>query len=295
MSGHCIQIDLLPTTSQVVNALQECLSAEEVDLRDVSYIARHDPVVLINIMLLVNRSIQKSNRPVINTASAAINLLGLPALKEALLAIKSVDDMELSKPQICLFNLIRNRIFIAALMTEFWAEYMGEKNIEEQYCASMFTGLNSLYRCVQEKKLETRLSAEDSYLDSSNNLKSLYLFDKETIAILPDSIQQVHANTSYTRRLSLTILSYELVAALELGYSSLEFQHKLGRLIECIDQSASRASYDFAIQVVQAERANPYAAWSHARYMVSTNIERVDPLVAYIRAPQKQAQCAGHR
>jgi len=278
MSIQSIDLASLPVADNVVMNLKKIFANEDADLRDVTSIAFQEPVVLVNIIMLVNDFLQNKGRPVVNTLSAAINLLGMPVLSKSLLSLKSVDDLDLPCHQIDAFNIIRHRTFVAAHMTKFWAEYMGENNIEEQYCVSMFTGLKDMHQYLLEGRVE-RQTAGHSYLDTIDDIKSLYSFESSSIPKLPDSIQQVHMHSSYTRRLSLSILSYELVSALELGYSSEEFNSSLVRSVACFDQSISRAAYDFAIQVVELERSAVYKSYNHSRFLVSTNVEALDPLL----------------
>ena len=280
MSAQPANVDLLPTTPAVASALKKIFDQEDIDLRDITSIALQDVVVFINIILLVNKSFQKRNRPVVNTIQAAINLLGLPVLREKLLSIKSLDDLNLSDEQKTAYDMVRNRIFTAANMTEFWADYMGEKNIEELYCASMFTGANLLYQIVAGNGLN-RAEQQSSYLDSIDDLQELYIFENEFIPELPDSIQQIFMHSSYSNRLSLSVLTYELIAALELGYSTEEFSEKLQPVIEHIDQSASRATYDLAGQVVKLHRNAEYASFNHAAFFITTNIQAIDPLQSF--------------
>jgi hypothetical protein len=274
MSIQAIDITSLPVTKDVANALNNVFLNENVDLKDVVKIAFQDPVLLANIILLVNQSFQKNNRPVVNTLSAAINLVGMSVLSKKLLSLKKLGELTLSVSQIDRFNIIRNRITVAAHITKFWAGYMGEKNIEEQFCVSMFTGLNHLYECITLEH-QTEPLVEHSYLDSIDHIRVIYSFSDDSIARVPDSIQQIYRHSSYTRRLKLSILCYELVLALELGYSSKVFHHKLDRVIDCIDQSMSRAAYDFSIQVVEAERNAEYASFSHTSFFVGTNTDEI--------------------
>ena len=75
----------------------------------------------------------------------------------------------------------------------------------------------------------------------------------------------------------MSVLSYELVTALELGYSSKNFNAKLALAVDCFDQSVSRAAYDFAIQLVELERESVYATFSHSGFLVGANVEELDP------------------
>lgn len=277
MCAQAINVELLPTTPEVASSLGKIFSQEEIDLRDVTAIALQDAVVLINIILLVNKSFKDRSRPVVNTVQAAINLLGLPVIKEQLLAIKNLEDMEVSSEQKYAYKLIRNRIFTAANITSFWAEYMGEKNIDELYCASMFTGVNQLHQIITQGGIE-RNGGDVSYLDSIDSLQELYLFGDDYLKILPDSIQQVFEHSSYSKRLRLSVLVYELIAALELGYVTPEFLIKLEVVIEHIDQSASRATYDLANQIVRLHKDSQLLSFNHAAFLVATNTEALDPL-----------------
>lgn len=276
MNNKSIDLTSLPIDTGVANALKEIFASEEVDLRDVVDIAFQDPVVLANIIVLVNKSFQKMDRPVVNTLSAAINLLGIPILSKSILALKSINEFNLSNQRVDMYNLIRNRIYVAAHMTKFWAEYMGERNAEEQYCVSMFTGLVDITQYVLFEQ-GNRQSTDNSFLDSIESMKMLYPFDGEVIPKLPDSIQQIHMNSSYTRRVSLSVLSYELISAFELGYSSEIFNIKLKRAVDCIDQSLSRATNDFAIQLVELEKKSKYISHSHSKFLLSTDIDTLDP------------------
>ena len=279
MCAQAVNVELLPTTPAVASSLKHVLDQEEIDLRDITAIALQDVVVFINIILLVNKSFQERNRPVVNTVQAAINLLGLPVLREKLLSIKSLDEISLSSDQKLAYNLVRNRIIAAANLTGFWADYMGEKNIEEMYCASMFTGVNLLHEIIIGNAID-RKKSNTSYLDSIENLQELYKFEDEYLTELPDSIQQVFLHASYTNRLSLSVLVYELIAVLELGYATEGFSDKLGAVIEHIDQSASRATYDMSIQIVRLQRNSEFSSFNHAAFLISTNMEAIEPLNA---------------
>ena len=276
MCAQPINVESLPTTSKVASSLIKIFDQEDIDLRDITAIALQDSVVLMNIILLVNQSFQDRNRPVVNTVQAAINLLGLPALKEQLLSIKKLDDIGVTDNQKYAYKVIRNRIYTAANITNFWADYMGEKNIEELYCTSMFTGVNQLHQIINQED-DGGKTADSSYLDSIDGLQALYRFDKNCIQKLPDSIQQVFLHSSYTKRLSLSVIVYELITALELGYATPEFMQKLQVAIEFIDQSASRATYDLACQIVQLHRDSPYLSYNHAAFLIATNSEALDP------------------
>lgn len=277
MCSQSIMIEKLPTTSAVANSLLDYFSQDEIDLRDITAIALQDPTVLANIILLVNKLFSERGRPVVNTVQAAINLVGLPALKERLLSIENIEDKDISNKQLCSYNLIRNRIYTAANITGFWADYMGEKNIEEQYCASMFTGLNSLYQVVCEGTFQDQTSQLQIH-ESIDQLQCLYSFCEEDVQRLPDSIQQVLTNSICAKRLNLSVLTYELITALELGYSSEEFNQILQLVIELIDQSASRACYDLATQIVSLHQNMSYLSFNHASFLISTNCKAVEPL-----------------
>ena len=270
-------IEKLPTTSAVANSLLDFFSQEEIDLRDITSIALQDPIVLANIILLVNKLFSERGRPVVNTVQAAINLVGLPVLKERLLSIENVENKDISDKQLYSYNLIRNRIYIAANITSFWADYMGEKNIEEQYCASMFTGLNALYQVVCEGAFLDQVSQLQVH-ESIDKLQDMYSFNDKDIQRLPDSIQQVLTHSVCAKRLNLSVLTYELITALELGYSSEEFNQSLQLVIELIDQSASRACYDLATQIVSLHKNMSNLSFNHASFLVSTNCQAVDPL-----------------
>lgn len=277
MCAQPINVESLPTTSKVASSLIKIFNQDDIDLRDITAIALQDAVVLMNVILLVNKSFQDRDRPVVNTVQAAINLLGLPALREQLLSIKKLDDINVTDYQKYAYKVIRNRIYTAANITNFWANYMGEKNIEELYCASMFTGVNQLHQIINQED-DSSKTADSSYLDSIDGLQTLYRFEENCIQKLPDSIQQVFLHSSYTKRLSLSVIVYELITALELGYATPEFMQKLQVVIEFIDQSASRATYDLACQIVQLHRDSPYLSYNHAAFLIATNSEALDPL-----------------
>ncbi len=274
MSSVNVKVELLPTTVEVAAAITEIFAMDESDLRDVTAIALQDPVILANIIILVNESFAEKKRPVVNTVEAAINLVGQPALEGKLLSIKSIQNMSLSSIQKHKFNLVRNRIVTAARLTRFWAEYMGEKNTEEQYCASMFTGFVDLYQAISSNEglVSTQ---EESCLESMDKLKSLYSFDKKDIGCLPDSIQQVLTHSCCNKRLSLSVLVYELISELEQGYSTNEFHKKLQRIICHIDQSESRAANDLARQLVLLNRDFSFSSYNHAAFLLSTNTEEI--------------------
>ena len=280
MNAQVIDIEQLPTTPEVAASLEVIFSKEEIDLRDVTEIALQDAIVFINIILLVNKFFHESSRPVVNTVQAAINLVGMPTLKARLLSIKSLNEMKISKKQEYGYNLIRNRIYTAANMTSYWAHYMGEKNIEELYCASMFTGINDLYQLIAQGGWQQN-AKESSYLDSIDSLKQLYPFDEQSIGKLPDGIQQIFFHGSYTNRLRLSVEVYELITALEYGYTTDNFFHKLAVVIKHIDQSSSRATYDLACQIVQLHRDSKYMSYNHANFLIATNLQAIDPL-AYV-------------
>ena len=282
MCAQAINVELLPTTAAVASSLKKIFAQEDIDLRDVTAVALQDAVVFINIIFLVNKSFQDRDRPVVNTVQAAINLLGMPILKEKLLSLKSIEDINLSVEQKRAYAIVRNRIYVAANMTGFWADYMGEKNIEELYCASMFTGVNNLYQIIDSQETSGRNNCA-SYLDSIENIRGLYNFNSQCVPKLPDSIQQVYLHSSYSKRLVLSVLVYELVAALELGYATEDFAGKLKPLIEHIDQSASRATYDFAIQLVQLHRNAELLSFNHAVFLLSTNTTAIEPMTGDCR------------
>lgn len=275
MSIQSIDLASLPIANNVAKALKSVFANKDVDLKDVVKLAFEDPVLLANIILLVNKSFQKNDRPVVNTVSAAINLIGMSVLSKKLLSLKQVGELNLSDLQIDRFNIIRNRIIVAAHMTKFWAEYMGERNVEEQYCVSMFTGLNHMHQCIFVGRCAGFL-LKHSYLDSIDDMKALYPFSDDWIPRIPDSLQQIYLHSFYTRRLRLSVLCYELVFALELGYSSQLFNSKLKQAVNCIDQSVSRAAYDFSIQIVEMEKKSKYVSFSHASFFVATNSDEID-------------------
>lgn len=275
MNEQRVNLAAIPTTSEVLTSLRDIFLKEEIDLRDVTAIACQDPVVLANIVLSANVFFAEKNRPVVNSVESAINLIGMDSLKKSLMSIQCIDDLELSTEQKLLFGLIKNRIYVAACMTKFWGQYMGEKNIEEQFCASMFTGLNELYHCIFENE-PNQSTVESNFLESIDTMRLLYCFEEEIIPRIPDSIQQLLSHDSWSKRLELSIVVYELIASLELGYASDKFNRNLHRLTEIIDQSVSRASYDFARELVQLERSSKYSSYRHTWFLLSTNVEEID-------------------
>lgn len=277
MNTQSVDITALPIATHIAAALKKIFASDDIDLNDIVTMAYQDPVLLANIILLVNQFFQDKGRPVVNTVSAAINLLGLSVLSKALLSLTAAGECNLTSCQSDKFDVIRNRIIIAAHMTKYWAEYMGERNTEEQFCVSMFTGLTDLSQVIHQQPYQRNVYAKQSCLDTADGVMNLYHFDNDCIPRLPDSIQQVHQHTSCNRRLNLSVLCYELVSALELGYSSLPFNNCLKQLVDCIDQSLDRAAYDFSIQLVAIEKSLRNKSFSHAAFLVATNITAIDP------------------
>ena len=272
MSTQAIRIDELPTSSSVVDTLKAYFAKEDIDLRDITSIARQDPVVLANILFLVNQVYLKRGTPVVKTLSAAINLVGLEPLKQKLLAIKSLNAED---PVISCYELVRSRIYVASCLTQFWADYMGQTSAEEMYCASMFTGLGDLCYCLSHTNNHKHSQVD---FESIETVQTLYCSDQSEIDLMPDSIQIIYQNQLITDRLKLSILVYELVACLELGYSTERLTQALSDLCEYVGIGIHRAGYDLARQLVQIERSATYHSFFHSKFLVATNMEVTDPI-----------------
>ncbi len=260
----------LPTAGIVVDSLNAQFSQESLDLRDITCIARQDPVVLANIMFMVNQIYLQRGYPVVNTLSAAINLVGVETLKDKLSSIKIIDDHDTSYGN---YQLIRSRIYVAASMTQFWAEYMGQTCPEEMFCASMLTGFDDLAYCLNEQG-----TPGFTHIDINNieQLQGIYSHYTE-IGLLPDSIQNLINHGSLSQRLKLSLLVYELIACLEYGYSTCELQHALKVLCEFVGIGIHRAGYDMARHIVKFERSAKYHAYHHSGFLLTTNMQSLSP------------------
>ncbi len=276
MSTQPIIINSLPAANKVVEALQSCLSQEQIDLRDVTSIVKQDPVLLASFLIQVNALFSEKSRPVVNTLSSAINLVGLSQLKEYLLSVNNVasTDMSLEKANAC--ELIRDRITTAANLTQFWADYMGEQSSEELFCASMLTGLSELSNLMSTENEFSFFSEFD--LDSIESIQQLYDFEKQYIDQLPDSIQQIHVNSCVSQRLKLSLLVYRLIASVELGSSSKQCNDELDRVSEFIGISKQRASYDMSRQLVVIDNQASYKTYYFSQFLIASNIEALHPL-----------------
>lgn len=271
MASQHTHLGELPTSYIVVEALNTYFSEDDIDLRDITNIAKQDPVVHANILFLVNEVFAKRNSPVVNTLSAAINLVGLEPLKQRLLSIQALD--EASKSFAC-YELIRSRMYVAACLTQFWADYMGQASAEEMYCASMFTGLGDLSYCLH--KADTiKHSRVD--IESVPTLKTLYRDEPDEISLMPDSIQVIFQDDSMSERLKLSILVYELVACLEYSYSTEQLKQALLDLCDYVGIGIHRAGYDLARQLVHIERQTNYHVCHHSQFLLSTNMQALDP------------------
>ena len=273
MTFSTTKIDELPTSSIVVDALNQCFEHSDIDLRDVTYIAKQDPVVLANIIFLVNEFFSKRGSPVVNALTAGINLVGLQPLKEKLLSIKAYSADNQSK-YAC--ELIRSRIYVSACLTQFWGEYMGQTSIDEIYCASMFTGIADFSHCLQDG--HTIKQSRVNY-ESIETIQTLFNIDESQLSLMPDSIQVMHNSGNLSDRLKLSILVYELVAALEFGYSTKELKQAMQDLCEYVGIGIHRAGYDLARQLVHIERSADHHSCYHSQYLLSTNLEFLEPAI----------------
>ena len=107
MREQPINFKNLPGSNKVVEDLRNYFQQDEIDLRDITNIAKQDPVILVNILFLVNETFLKRNSPVVNSLSAAINLIGLESLKNSLLSIKSLSEINLNPQNAIAFELIK--------------------------------------------------------------------------------------------------------------------------------------------------------------------------------------------
>jgi hypothetical protein len=273
MHGQAINFESLPSSNRVVDDLRHCFAQDELDLRDITEIAKQDPIVLANIFFLVNESFQKRNSPVVNTLSAAINLIGLEPLKNRLLSIKPLSEVNLTAKNAFIFELTKSRTYVASRLTQFWGEYMGQNSSEEMFCASMFAGINDMYKCLINKDITRNLFD----VDSIESVQALYRFSEHDIGLLPDSIQQVHENSSISERFKLSIITYNLVSCFELGFSTQAFESSLQKICDLVGVSMHRAGYDFSRQVVEINKHADYQLFRHCHFLLSTNTEAIDP------------------
>jgi hypothetical protein len=274
MNGQVIHFESLPGSDKAVEDMRNYLHQDELDLRDITEIAKQDPLILANILFLVNESFKKRNSPVVNTLSAAINLVGLESLKNRLLAIKSLSEINLNPKNIVAFELIKSRTYVASCLTQFWGEYIGQKSSEEMFCASMFTGISDMSSCIVNDNVTKNVME----IDSIESIQSQYQFNDDDIGLLPDSIQQVHENSSVSERLKLSIIVYNLVSCFELGFSTQKFESALQEVCDFVGISLHRAGYDFSRQVVEIDKKNYYQLFRHSHFLLSTNLESINPL-----------------
>lgn len=280
MSVKPINLEDLPASDWALTAIQKCFSQEEIDLRDINLLIRQDPVLLANFMQKVNIIFTQKNRPVVNTLSSAINLLGIGQLKEILLSIESIKNQEFSSDKVILCELIRDRITMAAHVTEYWAEYMGEQAAEEIFCVSMHTGLNDIAKCVCAETGENINKIEVDFEDI-DTISSLYYFEEQYIDQLPDSIQQIHSHSTLSNRVKLSVLIYQLMASIELGFSTPNFQEKILQVSEFIGISEYRASYDTSQSMVRIDKESLFKTFYFSQFLLSINNEPVRPLPNY--------------
>ena len=276
MHTQPIDIRCMPASDQVVDELRNCFSQDEIDLRDITALAKQDAVVLANILFLVNEVFLKRNSPVVNTLSAAINLVGLQPLKDKLLSIKSLSEHGVETEQIYAFELIRGRIYVASHLTQFWADYMGQTSSEEMYCASMLTGIHDLNSCLTSRSI-SEVSMLD--FDAIDSLQPLYQFTDNDIGLLPDSIQQFHESSLVSERLKLSIIVYHLVSCVEFGYACENFENALNNLCDYVGIGIHRAGYDFSRQVVEIAKDASHQRFHHCHFLLSTNTESINPIV----------------
>ena len=272
MSTNVTCIDEMPTSSIVADALKNYFSQEDIDLRDITDVAKQDPVILANIIFLVNEVFSKRGSPVVNTLSAAINLVGLEPLKNRLLSIKSLEPASKNTAS---YELIRSRIYVCACLTQFWADYMGQTSAEEMYCASMFTGINDLCHCLYH---DDEIKQSQVNLESVETLRTLYFSSEDVVPLMPDSIQVLYQNGTLSERLKLSILVYELVACLEHGYATEQLNTALLNLCDYVGIGIHRAGYDLARQLAYLERSANYHVCFHSQFLVSTNTQVLDPI-----------------
>ena len=280
MSLQPIRLESLPVSDWVSKSIRDCFSHEDIDFRDVTLLIKQDPVFLANFMQKVNVIFTGKNRPVVNTLSSAINLLGIDQLKEILLSLDTTKSQEISAENAILCELIRDRITMAAFITEYWADYMGEQAAEELFCASMYTGLNEFSDCIcgnhNADNSETNID-----LESIESVKSIYDFENNHISQLPDSIQQVHCHSTVSNRLKLSMLVYQLLSSIERGFSTPVFQEALAKVSEYIGISEYRASYDTAQCIIKVDKESLHKTYYFSHFLLSTNIEMLKPLPNY--------------
>lgn len=264
----------MPSSNQVVDDLRNIFSQEDIDLRDITNIAKQDPVTLGNILFLVNETFVKRNSPVVNTLSAAINLVGLEPLKNSLMSIKPVSEIDLEPKNLLAFELVKSRTYYAAHLTQFWGEYMGQTSSEEMFCASIFTGISDMFECLTNDEVD-RNSLDVELVES---IQGLYRFSQSDISMLPDSIQQVHQHSLISERLKLSVIVYDLVSCFELGFSTKKFESALQRVCDYVGISMHRAGYDFSQQVVQIDKGASHQLFHYSHFLMSTNTEEIDPL-----------------
>lgn len=272
MNHEATCLDAMPTSYIVVDALNKYFSQEEIDLRDITDIAMQDPIMLANILFLVNETTVERGSPLVNTLSAAINLVGLEPLKKRLLSINAIRPEHDSFYQ---YELIRNRIYIAASLTQFWAKYMGQTTSEEMYCASMLTGLSDLSCCLHD---QSSIKFSNIDLESIESIQTLYKSDQNELALMPDSIQCLFQQQYVPERLKLSVLTYELVACLELGYSTEELNKYLLEICDYVGIGIHRAGYDLTRHMVEIERSANYHAFNHSQNFLATNMQVLDPI-----------------
>jgi len=273
MHAQFIDLRSLPGSDLATSELRRYFAQDEIDLRDITAIAKQDPIILANILFLVNEIFLKRSSPVVNTLSAAINLVGLKPLKYHLLSIKSLSEIELKAQSMITFELIKSRIYVASHLTQFWAEYMGQTSTEEIFCASMFTGIGDIAECLTSDNMIERSPPD---VDSIESIQALYHFPENDVGLLPDSIQQVYENSSISQRLKLSIIVYHLVACLELGFSTQAFNDALEKVCDFIGISMHRAGYDFSQQVVEIDKQSSHQLFCHSHFLLSTNTERLN-------------------
>lgn len=277
MHGQSVNFKSLPSPDNVVGDLRDYFEQDDIDLRDITDIAKQDPAILANILLLVNETFLKRNSPVVNTLSAAINLVGLEALKNRLLSIKSLSEVDVNPKNAITFELIRSRTYMASCLTRFWGEYMGQTSAEEMFCASMFSGISDMFECLVTDNAANHLLD----VDSIESVQALYRFSEDDIGLLPDSIQQVHENSSISERLKLSIIVYDLVSCFEFGFSTPAFENALQKTCDFVGISMHRAGYDFSRQVVEIDKNASHQLFHHSHFLLTTNVEAIDPLSAF--------------
>jgi len=273
MRGQAINFKNLPGSDKVMEDLRCYFQQDELDLRDITDIAKQDPTILANILFLVNETFLKRNSPVVNTLSAAINLVGIESLKNSLLSIKSLSEINVSPQNAIAFELIKSRTYTASCLTQFWGEYMGQTSSEEMFCASMFSGLRAMSECLMSEDINRNLLD----VDSIESIQALYRFSDDDIGLLPDSIQQVHDNSSISERLKLSVIVYNLVSCFEFGFSSQAFENALQKICDFIGISMHRAGYDFSRQVVEIDKNASHQLFRYSYFLLTTNVESIDP------------------